>query len=155
MPFTIKRVYDAASADDGIRVLVDRLWPRGMTKVRARIDHWMKDIAPSPGLRTWFGHRPERFEEFGRRYVNELADNPLVAELRELGKGQPVTLVYGARDPEINHARVLVSVLKGKASRPRPKKKVTASGGTRRPRRRGSASKTSMPGSREKLRSRV
>ena len=146
MPFAIKRVYDAASAGDGIRVLVDRLWPRGMTKVRARIDHWMKDIAPSPGLRTWFGHRPERFEEFGRRYVSELADNPLVAELHALGKGQPVTLVYGARDPEINHARVLLSVLKGKASRPRPKKRVTASSATRGPRRKGSASKTPMPG---------
>jgi uncharacterized protein YeaO (DUF488 family) len=121
MPFTINRVYDAASADDGIRVLIDRLWPRGVTKVRARLDHWMKDIAPSPALRTWFGHRPERFEEFAQRYASELAGNPLLAELRALGKGQAVTLVYAARDPEINHARVLQSVLKGKSSRSKPK----------------------------------
>jgi uncharacterized protein YeaO (DUF488 family) len=121
MPFTIKRVYDAASASDGIRVLVDRLWPRGMTKVRARIEHWMKDIAPSPELRTWFGHRPERFAEFGRRYASELAHNPLLAELRALGDGQAVTLVYAARDPEVNHARVLQSALNNASPRSRNK----------------------------------
>jgi uncharacterized protein YeaO (DUF488 family) len=117
MPFTIKRVYDAASANDGIRVLVDRLWPRGVTKARARVDHWMKDVAPSPALRTWFGHRPERFAEFGRRYAGELRRSTSLAELRTLGEKQSVTLLYGARDTEINHACVLLSVLKGKSRR--------------------------------------
>jgi len=124
MPFTIKRVYDAASADDGIRVLVDRLWPRGVTKARARIDHWMKDIAPSPALRTWFGHRPDRFREFGRRYTSELTHNARLSELRHLGKDDAVTLLYAAHDPEINHARVLLTMLNGKPSRSRSKLQV-------------------------------
>jgi uncharacterized protein YeaO (DUF488 family) len=112
MAFQIKRVYEPAEPSDGIRVLVDRLWPRGVTKSRAHLDHWMKEIAPSPQLRLWFGHRPERFAEFKKRYRSEIKGNPAVAELRQLGKGARVTLLYGARDPEMNQAAVLQTILK-------------------------------------------
>jgi uncharacterized protein YeaO (DUF488 family) len=112
MTFQIKRIYDATLPADGIRVLVDRLWPRGVKKTDAHLDHWMKDVAPSPPLRQWFNHDPERFKEFGRRYVRELKGNPGVDELRRLGKARRVTLLYGARDPEVNHALVLQSVLR-------------------------------------------
>ena len=107
MTFQIKRVYEPAKSSDGIRVLVDRLWPRGIKKSDARLDHWMKDVAPSPRLRLWFDHKPERFTEFSKRYKKELVGNPAVPELRKLGKGALVTLLYGARDPQVNHAVVL------------------------------------------------
>ena len=123
--FAIKRVYDPAAASDGIRVLVDRLWPRGEKKSKARLDRWMKDVAPSPRLRQWFGHRPERFTEFKKRYVKELAGNPDVTELRRLGKRARVTLLYGARDPQVNHAVVLQSVLR-KGSAPKRARKRPA-----------------------------
>src|SRR5262249_40695622 len=97
---------------DGSRVLVDRLWPRGLKKTAAHLDHWMKEVAPSPRLRQWFNHEPERFAEFRKRYEAELAKNPAVAGLRELGREQPVTLLYAAHDPEINHAVVLSSFLR-------------------------------------------
>ena len=113
MSFQIKRAYDPASPSDGSRILVDRLWPRGVKKSTAHLSDWMKDIAPSPKLRIWFGHRKERFVEFRRRYEGELSHNLLVPKLRELGRGQLVTLVYGARDPLINHARVLRDALQG------------------------------------------
>lgn len=106
----IKRAYDPPSSKDGTRILVDRLWPRGLSKTKAALDGWNKDVAPSPGLRKWFDHRPERFAEFSKRYRAELAHNPSVAELCAL-KGK-VTLVYGARDPAINHAVVLAKALK-------------------------------------------
>lgn len=106
----IKRVYEPPSPKDGTRILVDRLWPRGVSKAKAALDGWNKDVAPSPRLRKWFDHRPERFADFTKRYLVELAHNPAVAELRTL-KGK-VTLVYGARDPAINHAVVLAKVLK-------------------------------------------
>ncbi|HXJ03185.1 MAG TPA: DUF488 domain-containing protein [Micropepsaceae bacterium] len=124
MPFRIARIYDPAEPDGGLRILVDRLWPRGIKKSDARIDGWMKDIAPSSELRTWFGHRPDRFAEFGKRYREELRSNPAVGALRKLGKGKIVTLLYGARDPEVNHALVLRAVLQGRsATKPaRPKK---------------------------------
>lgn len=106
----IKRAYDRPAPEDGTRILVDRLWPRGLAKAKAALDGWDKDVAPSPALRKWFGHKPERFQEFARRYRAELRHNPAVAELKAL-KGK-VTLVYGARDPAINHAVVLAKVLK-------------------------------------------
>jgi uncharacterized protein YeaO (DUF488 family) len=132
MTFEIKRVYEPAAPADGTRVLVDRLWPRGVSKSKARLDQWMKDIAPSPRLRQWFDHRPERFAEFKKRYVRELAGNPDLAELRGLGRGAHVTLVYGARDPQVNHAIVLQSVLKSatrkrNAARPGGKKQTKKS----------------------------
>jgi uncharacterized protein YeaO (DUF488 family) len=112
MAIRIKRAYAPASPADGVRVLVDRLWPRGVKKASAKFTFWMKDIAPSPRLRIWFGHKPERFKEFAGRYKKELTGNPRVGELRRLARGRAVTLVYGARDPEINHAVVLQSVLR-------------------------------------------
>lgn len=104
----VKRIYDEPTQDDGYRVLVDRLWPRGVSKQRVALDRWLKDIAPSPELRTWFGHDPARFDEFRARYLEELAQNPAVAQLETILVEQPdVTLLYGARDPVVNHAVVL------------------------------------------------
>jgi uncharacterized protein YeaO (DUF488 family) len=114
MAFRIKRIYEPAVSDDGVRVLVDRLWPRGVTRANARLTLWLKEVAPSPDLRTWFGHAPERFEEFSRRYRRELVGSEAVAELRRLGRGRTVTLLYGARDPKINHAAVLIALLRAR-----------------------------------------
>lgn len=105
---TVKRVYTEPSDDDGVRVLVDRLWPRGITKERAALDLWLKEIAPSTPLRKEFGHMRERFEDFRQRYEAELDGNAAVETLLELARGNKrVTLLYGARDPEANHAEVL------------------------------------------------
>ena len=112
MTFAIGRVYEPAAPSDGMRILVDRLWPRGVSKSKARLDHWMKDVAPSPQLRQWFGHKPERFTEFKKRYRKEIDGSPQLAELRKLGRGTRVTLLYGARDPEMNQAAVLQAILK-------------------------------------------
>ncbi|MHC6221256.1 DUF488 domain-containing protein [Arthrobacter sp. MMS24-S77] len=110
----IKRIYDDAADDDGYRVLVDRLWPRGVSKERARLDLWLKEIAPSPPLRTEFAHMQERFADFKEQYEAELEQNPAVGQLLELAAGKKrVTLLYGARDPEVNHARVLLEFLLG------------------------------------------
>ncbi len=110
--YQIKRIYDEPAADDGFRVLVDRLWPRGVSKERAALDMWLKDIAPSPDLRVWFNHEPERFEEFSARYTLELAHNPAVQQLKDLVKDQhTVSLLYAAHDPKVNHARVLQAFL--------------------------------------------
>ena len=109
-PLTIKlkRAYDAPSDDDGVRILVERLRPRVVSKSDAAIDCWMKDIAPTPALRTWFKHRPDRWEEFRARYEAELAENgTLVDELRSLCTGRRVTFVFAAKDLERNSARVL------------------------------------------------
>jgi uncharacterized protein YeaO (DUF488 family) len=122
MTFQIKRVYEPAEPSDGIRVLVDRLWPRGVKKSSAHLDRWMKDVAPSPKLRLWFGHKPDRFAEFSKRYEKELAGNSAVADLRKLGKGALVTLLYGARDPKVNQAVVLQSVLRNRGTVKRSKK---------------------------------
>ena len=104
----IKRVYDDPAPDDGIRVLVDRIWPRGISKERAQIDHWLKEVSPSTGLRKWFGHDPRRWDEFRQRYRNELAENPApFEELVELVRNGPVTLVYSARDEEHTQAIAL------------------------------------------------
>ena len=106
--FRIKRVYELPDKHDGRRILVDRLWPRGLTKEKASIDLWLKDIAPSTGLRKWFGHNPGRWEEFKERYLAELKGNSEQIQLlkQELDKGI-VTLVYGAKDEDHNQAVVL------------------------------------------------
>jgi uncharacterized protein YeaO (DUF488 family) len=110
--FAIKRAYADAGEEDGYRILVDRLWPRGRTKEQMALAQWNKDWAPTPALRTWFDHRPDRFAEFTRRYKSEMAANlALKDELRALPR-KHITLVYGARDPEINHAVVLAAYLK-------------------------------------------
>ncbi|SNT09905.1 Uncharacterized conserved protein YeaO, DUF488 family [Micrococcales bacterium KH10] len=108
MTVTIKRIYDESSQADGWRVLVDRLWPRGVTKERADLDDWCKEVAPSPDLRTWWGHDPQTFDEFTRRYRAELKENPAVAQFAaSCREHDRVTLLYGAKDPQINHAAVL------------------------------------------------
>ena len=104
----IKRVYEAPSPRDGTRILVDRLWPRGLKKADAAIAQWMKEIAPSNELRKWFGHDPERWEEFRRRYERELeSKRELLREIEELAAKGPVTLVYSAHDEVHNQAVVL------------------------------------------------
>ena len=113
MSFRIKRVYEKPSAGDGLRILVDRLWPRGVSKQAAKLDYWLKDVAPSPLLRRWFDHRPERFVKFQREYRKELKSNEACTMLRKLGSRRLVTLLYGAKDPQINHAVILQAVLKG------------------------------------------
>lgn len=113
--FRVKRIYEQAEQSDGARVLVDRIWPRGFTRDRAAIDHWMKDLGPSGDLRKWFGHRQERWDEFVSRYHAELHDEDLHArltELLELAKARGrVTLLYSARDTERNQAVALQSFL--------------------------------------------
>lgn len=118
MSFVIKRIYEPVAADDGKRVLVDRLWPRGVSKVRAHLDEWFKEVSPSPDLRIWFGHRADRFEEFAHRYLHELETDPekqaQLTSLREMSKQERVTLLYAAKSPIVNHARVLQAFLEGK-----------------------------------------
>src|SRR5487761_664821 len=108
----IKRAYEPPSSHDGTRVLVDRLWPRGVKKADAGISQWMKEIAPSNELRKWFGHDPQRWQEFRRRYKAELAKKrELLGELRNLAKEGPLTLVYAAHDEVHNQAAVLREML--------------------------------------------
>lgn len=111
----IKRVYAAPSRDDGRRILVDRLWPRGLTKEKAKVDLWLKEVAPSTELRKWFAHDPKKWPEFKRKYLEELKQQsgPL-AQLRHEAAQGPVTLVYGARDEEHNEAVVLLGLLQHK-----------------------------------------
>jgi uncharacterized protein YeaO (DUF488 family) len=116
--FTIKRVYDGPSDDDGCRVLVDRLWPRGVSKERAQLELWLKEVAPSPPLRTEFAHMQERFADFRAAYEAELEANPAVQTLYALAAEHgKVTLLYGARDPQTNHARVLQEFLERNSTR--------------------------------------
>jgi len=108
----VKRVYDAPAHADGMRVLVDRVWPRGLSKEKAGIDHWLKEVAPSTALRRWFGHDPARWAEFRRRYRAELEQNSAALEgLRSVTRGKRATLVYGARDEQHNQAIVLAEIL--------------------------------------------
>jgi len=108
----MKRAYEAPAAADGKRILIDRLWPRGLSKEKARIDLWMKEIAPSTELRKWFGHDPEKWKEFQTRYKKELAANAeLVNSIRKMAKAETVTLVYSAKDEAHNDAVVLLKYL--------------------------------------------
>lgn len=112
LPYRIKRVYEPFHPNDGTRVLVDRLWPRGVSKARAHIDLWLKDIAPSSALREWFGHDPARWNEFRRRYREELRDQAAaVARMEDLAALGRVTLVYAAHDSTHNQAVVLADYL--------------------------------------------
>jgi uncharacterized protein YeaO (DUF488 family) len=109
----LKRAYEPASGEDGYRILVDRLWPRGVSKEQARLDGWEKELAPSSELREWFGHEPGRFPEFRRRYIDELRANaPRLTELRRRARTGTITLVYSAHDSEHNDAVVLAEVLR-------------------------------------------
>src|ERR1700677_3611115 len=117
--FKLKRVYEPPSPDDGERVLVDRLWPRGMTKEKAAVDLWMKEISPSTELRKWFDHDPAKWAEFQARYREELKARPeLVDELRRKAREGTVTLLYGARNQEQNEAVVLMEFLGNQSSPP-------------------------------------
>ncbi len=108
----LKRAYQPPAAADGIRILVDRLWPRGLTKAAAAVDRWMRDLAPSTELRRWFGHDPSRWDEFRRKYARELREREdLLAEVRSLGRQGRITLVFGARDETHNDAVALREVL--------------------------------------------
>ncbi|HET9145994.1 MAG TPA: DUF488 domain-containing protein [Sphingomicrobium sp.] len=111
----LKRAYEPASPEDGYRILIDRLWPRGVSKEEAALDDWMKDVAPSTELRKWFGHDPVRWPEFRRRYRGELRQHPQdLDRVRELARSGHVTLVYSAHDEQHNDAVVLKNVLLGK-----------------------------------------
>jgi uncharacterized protein YeaO (DUF488 family) len=114
MNIKIKRVYEQPDKEDGMRILVDRLWPRGLTKEKARVDLWLKTIAPSTELRQWFGHDPSKWEEFKKRYLRELSENDeAVSLLRQAVKKEAATLVYGASDTGHNAAVVLRDFLAG------------------------------------------
>ncbi|HEX3811085.1 MAG TPA: DUF488 domain-containing protein [Rhizomicrobium sp.] len=118
MKIRIKRVYEPAKRGDGLRILVDRVWPRGMSKDKAHIDHWVKDVAPGTALRKWFGHEPARWSGFRTKYRKELvANREAVRELSALMKGKTVTLLYGARNTEHNNAVVLAEYLARKTPR--------------------------------------
>jgi uncharacterized protein YeaO (DUF488 family) len=109
----LKRAYEPAAPEDGYRILIDRLWPRGVSRQRAKLDEWNRDLAPSSELRRWFGHDPDRFAEFRRRYLDELrGQRAALAELRRRARQGRLTLVYAARDSEHNDAVVLVEVLR-------------------------------------------
>lgn len=109
---TIKRIYEDVSENDGYRILVDRLWPRGISKQQAGLDEWAKSLAPSTELRKWFGHKEERFKEFAKLYQQELhLQQEDLKRVRKIAKNRQVTLLYAARDPRINHAIVLRNIL--------------------------------------------
>lgn len=113
MSVHIKRVYEEPSASDGYRVLVDRLWPRGVSKEKAKLDVWLKEIAPSTELRAWFGHKPELFAEFSQRYKIEIKKNPVLPQLEAIVKKHDVvTFLYGAHDEANNQAQVLLQLFK-------------------------------------------
>ncbi|WP_019070709.1 DUF488 domain-containing protein [Streptomyces hokutonensis] len=112
----VRRVYEPRERADGARVLVDRIWPRGMTKEKAHLDEWCKQVAPSTDLRKWYSHDPERFTEFSRRYRAELEDPDhaeALAHLRDLAKERTVTLLTATKQPEISEAEVLAELLRG------------------------------------------
>lgn len=113
----VKRVYDPPEAADGYRILVDRIWPRGFTKEKAHVDEWRRDLAPSDTLRTWFGHDPDRWDEFRRRYRRELQESGRwrdLAALAERAKQEDVTLVFGAKDAVHNQAVALQEMAQGR-----------------------------------------
>jgi uncharacterized protein YeaO (DUF488 family) len=111
----VRRVYEEPEPEDGTRVLVDRIWPRGLTRAKAALNEWCKDVAPSGELRRWYGHDPGRFEEFGRRYRLELQgprQAEAVSHLRGLAKDRRLTLLTGTRTPQISEAAVLAALLR-------------------------------------------
>jgi uncharacterized protein YeaO (DUF488 family) len=113
MSVRAKRAYEPWSDEDGYRILIDRLWPRGVSKEKARIDEWARELAPSDELRRWFGHSPERFAEFKRRYTEELRDHAeQISALRQRARRGTVTIVYAARDSEHSNAAVLAPIIR-------------------------------------------
>jgi uncharacterized protein YeaO (DUF488 family) len=119
MDIRLKRAYEQAASSDGYRVLIDRLWPRGVSRKQVRLSAWERELAPSAELRQWFGHQPNRFEEFRRRYIEELRQQrPRLTELRRRARDGTLTLVYAAHDSEHNDAVVLAAVLRQGLPRP-------------------------------------
>lgn len=114
MNVKLKRAYEAPNEADGQRILVDRLWPRGVAKAKARFDLWLKEVAPSTELRKWFGHEPEKWPEFKQRYCEELKNNPALAQLQQLARQGNITLIYAAKDQANNEAVVLKEILEGR-----------------------------------------
>jgi len=112
MTIKTKRIYEPVADSDGVRILIDRIWPRGISRYDAQISFWEKDAAPTTELRKWFSHKPERWQEFRRRYQTELQHNPVAKALRTFVRRRTVTLLYAARDEEHNHARVLAAYLR-------------------------------------------
>jgi uncharacterized protein YeaO (DUF488 family) len=116
----LKRIYEPYDESDGCRILVDRIWPRGISKESAKLTSWFKEIAPSPDLRKWFCHKPELFEEFRERYLHELRTDEqkrnLIEQILEKAANEQVTLVYGAKDPVYNHGVVLYEELMNQAT---------------------------------------
>jgi uncharacterized protein YeaO (DUF488 family) len=113
MPIHAKRIYDPVAAGDGYRVLIDRMWPRGVSREHAALDEWARELAPSDELRRWFGHDPARFEEFARRYRIELGDQrEHLSDLRRRGRRGALTILFAARDAEHSNAAVMVQVLR-------------------------------------------
>ena len=118
----LKRAYEPPARSDGARILIDRLWPRGVTKKSAAIDEWIKDVAPSTALRQWFGHDPARWQEFRRRYAGEVRQNPgYLGKLRARARQGPITLVFSAHDEVHNDAVVLRDLLLGRSVKRKPK----------------------------------
>ncbi len=120
MPIDTKRAYDKLGGGDGVRILVDGLWPRGLTKAKLKVARWMREIAPAASLRAWYGHQPERWKDFRRRYRQELAKPPrrgLVEELIELAGKKKLTLVFAARDAERSNAAVIAELIRERLSR--------------------------------------
>ncbi len=113
MQINVKRIYAAATEDDGVRILVDRLWPRGMSKDKAGVDHWLRDVAPSRELRRWFNHEPEKWDEFQQRYFEELTDNADIQSILDEASRSKVTLLFAAKDEERNNAIALKEYLAG------------------------------------------
>jgi uncharacterized protein YeaO (DUF488 family) len=112
----VKRVYEPSAESDGFRVLVDRLWPRGLTKEKARVDLWLREIAPGDALRQWFNHEPEKWEEFKKRYAKELESRPeLLEQLRQYLEKGKVTLLFGSKEERYNNARALQEYLEKKS----------------------------------------
>lgn len=111
MEVSLKRAYEAAAEADGMRILVDRLWPRGLAKAKARFDLWLKEVAPSTELRKWFAHDPDKWTEFKQRYRAELKDSAALRQLKDLSCESHITLVYAARDEAHNEAVVLKQIL--------------------------------------------
>jgi Uncharacterized conserved protein len=122
MSIQIKRIYEPVQDSDGLRILIDRIWPRGMSKERARLDDWMKSVTPSPELRKWFNHEPTKFARFQEAYQKELSEDEEkqrgVATLSKLSRTQTVTLLYAAKSPTCNHALVLLDFVKKQGDRP-------------------------------------
>ena len=117
MPIKLKRVYEKPNPSDGKRVLVDRLWPRGLAKQQAKIDEWVKDLAPSTELRNWYRHDPEKWTEFKKRYWKELDRNPgLVSKLAEECRGRTVSFVFSSKEEKLNNAVALKEYIESQAS---------------------------------------